>query len=138
MRKVLVKNEIQFLENYIALEQIRLGKKCNVSSSFKGDIHGKIISPMLLIPFIENCFKHGISVSSSENNIEISIEIKEDHLLLHTNNKIAPKRISSNDKNSKTGIENVRKRLALLYPKKHYLIINDSKNQFLVDLKIEI
>lgn len=89
-RKVLVKHEIQFLENYIELEKIRLGKKCNVSSSFKGDFHGKIISPMLLIPFIENCFKHGISVSSSENNIEISIKIKENRLLLHTKNNVAP------------------------------------------------
>jgi len=61
-RKVLVKNEIQFLENYIELEKIRLGKKYQVTSSVKGDFHGKIISPMLLIPFIENCFKHGISV----------------------------------------------------------------------------
>jgi len=57
---------------------------------------------------------------------------------LHTKNKIAPKRINPDDKNSKTGIENVKKRLALLYPKKHYLLINESNNHFLVDLKIEI
>ncbi len=115
-RKVLVKHEFEFLQNYIDLETIRLGNKAQVISHFKGEMSGKIISPLLLIPFIENCFKHGISVSSKENKIDISLELKGDTVLLQTRNNIAPQRINPATKKSGTGIENVKKRLELLYP----------------------
>lgn len=137
-RKVLVKHEFEFLQNYIDLEIIRLGKKVQVSSSFKGDLGGKIISPLLLIPFIENCFKHGISVNSKENKIDISVELNENTVLLHTRNNIAPHRINPSTKKSGTGIENVKKRLELLYPGKHTLEINYDEKEFVVNLSIEI
>ena len=99
-RKVLVKNEFEFLQNYINLEKIRLGKKAQVKSSLKGDMSGKIISPLLLIPFIENCFKHGISVNSTENEIELSVWTGENKVNLKTENNIAPVRISPASKKS--------------------------------------
>lgn len=137
-RKVLVKHEFEFLQNYIDLEIIRLGKKAKVSSSFKGDLSGKIISPLLLIAFVENCFKHGIGVDSRENNISISVELNENSLLLHTSNNIAPQRINPSAKKSGTGIENVKKRLELLYPEKLVLEITDENNSFIVNLSIDI
>lgn len=137
-RKVLVKHEIKFLQNYIELEKIRLGKKANVEYKFINDYDGKIISPMLLIPFIENCFKHGISAISKDNEIVVSINLHNKILSLKTINNIAPKRISSYERKVKTGIENVKKRLQLLYPKRHELIINATDKQYLVSLKIEI
>lgn len=137
-RKVLVKNEFEFLQNYIDLETIRIGKKAKISSSFKGDQSGKIISPLLLITFIENCFKHGISVNSKENKIEISIVLNENTIYLKTTNNIAPQRINPATKKSGTGIENVKKRLELLYPEKHHLEINNNDKVFIVELVIEI
>jgi len=137
-RKVLVKHEFEFLQNYIDLEIIRLGKKVQVSSSFIGDLSGKIISPLLLIPFIENCFKHGISVNSKKNEIEISVELNENLLMLKTINNIAPQRINPSITKSGTGIENVKKRLELLYPEKYKLEIIDDENRFEVSLAIEI
>ena len=137
-RKVLVKHEIQFLKNYIELEKIRLGKKGEVNYSISGDFDGKIISPMLLIPFIENCFKHGISALASENLIDISLCMEKNSLTLNAVNNIAPKRISDNSRKGKTGIQNVKKRLQLLYPKRHALTIDTSNNQYLVNLRIDI
>ncbi|MCD4696552.1 MAG: histidine kinase [Bacteroidales bacterium] len=137
-RKVLVKHEFEFLQNYIDLEKIRLGKKAQVKSSFKGDLSGKIISPLLLIAFIENCFKHGISVNSKENEIDISVELKENTVLLRTSNNVAPQRINPLTIKSGTGIENVKKRLELLYPGKHKLEINNDEKEFIVNLVIEI
>jgi len=137
-RKVLVKNEFEFLQNYIDLEIIRLGKKAKVSSSFKGDLSGKIISPLLLITFVENCFKHGISVNSKENEISISVELNENGVSLKTKNNIAPQRINPSVKKSGTGIENVKKRLELLYPSKHQLEIENDELEFVVNLSIEI
>lgn len=137
-RKVLVKNEFEFLQNYIDLEIIRLGKKAKIISSFKGDQSGKIIAPLLLIAFVENCFKHGISVNSKENKIDISVELNDNRLLLQTINNIAPQRINPATKKSGTGIENVKKRLELLYPGKHQLEINNDEKEFVVNLRVEI
>lgn len=137
-RKVLVKNEFDFLQNYIDLEKIRLGKKAQVKSSFKGDLSGKIISPLLLIAFVENCFKHGIGVNSKENEINISIELLENKVILRTNNNIAPLRINPASQKSGTGIDNVKKRLDLLYPGKHQLEIKKTESDFIVNLWIEI
>lgn len=137
-RKVLVKHEFEFLQNYIDLETIRLGKKAHVKSSFTGEISGKIISPLLLIPFIENCFKHGISVNSKENEIDISVEMKENMVLLQTRNNIAPQRINPATIKSGTGIENVKKRLKMLYPNKHQIEIKKDERIFTVNLVIEI
>ena len=119
-------------------KQFGLGNKAQVISRFKGEMSGKIISPLLLIPFIENCFKHGISVSSKENKIDISLELKGDTVLLQTRNNIAPQRINPATKKSGTGIENVKKRLELLYSGKHDLKIENNEIEFVVDLSIDI
>ena len=137
-RKVLVKHEFEFLQNYIDLETIRLGKKAQVVSSFKGDLSGKIISPLLLIPFIENCFKHGISVNSKNNKIVVSLELFENTVTLQTSNRIAPQRINPSTAKSGTGIINVSKRLELLYPEKHKLEIKNEENSYTVKLGIEL
>jgi len=137
-RKVLVKHELDFLQNYIDLEKIRLGKKAQVNVKFEGDHKGKIISPLLLIPFVENCFKHGISINPEDNIIDVSIELEDNMLVLKTSNIIAPKRISQSSKKASTGIENVKKRLTLLYSQKHKLEIKEDETRFLVHLIIEI
>ncbi len=137
-RKVLVKHEFDFLKNYIDLEIIRLGNKARVNYSFTGDLSGKIISPLLLIAFIENCFKHGIGVDPKENKIEINVEVVGNTIKLHTSNFIAPQRINPSNRKSGTGIDNVKKRLELLYAEKHQLEIINITKEFVVNLAIEI
>ena len=137
-RKVLVKHELDFLQNYVKLEKIRLGNKAKINFEFIGEESGKIIAPMLLIPFVENCFKHGISINPADNFIDISILVKDNVLILSTSNNIAPKRISLSSKNTSTGIENVKKRLDVLYNIKYQLEIKEDDNRFFVNLRIEI
>ena len=136
-RKVLVKHEFEFLQNYIDLETIRLGNKARISSSFKGNISGKIISPLLLIPFIENCFKHGIGVISANNEIIISVNVQGNELTLISQNNIITDR-KAEIKKSGTGIENVKRRLGLLYPGKHKLNIEKESKKYILELTIEI
>ncbi len=137
-RKVLVKHEFEFLQNYIDLEIIRLGKKANVDCRISGEYHGKIISPLLLIPFVENCFKHGIGVMVKENNIEIMVNITGNIVKLETINSIIKNRNKLSTAREGTGIVNVKKRLRLLYPDKHKLEINEVDKKFVVGLEIEI
>jgi len=137
-RKVLVKHELEFLKNYIDLEKVRLGNKCEVNYTYSGNYDGKIISPLILIPFIENCFKHGVSANLAENIIDIGIEVKENVLYLNSANNIAPKRLDPSSKKTKTGIANVKKRLKLLYPKQYQLSIDSEGDKFEVKLKLEI
>jgi len=137
-RKVLVKHEVEFLSNYIDLEKIRLGKKARVNFSFHGDAEGKIISPMLMIPFVENCFKHGIGIQPEQNIINISIEILINKIILKTSNTIAHKRIDPENKKTGTGIDNVRKRLEMLYPKRHKMIIKNENSKFETIVEIEL
>ncbi|OYT16735.1 MAG: hypothetical protein B7C24_06285 [Bacteroidetes bacterium 4572_77] len=137
-RKVLIKHEFEFLQNYIDLEKIRLGKNASVTTKFKGDLSGKIISPLLLITFVENCFKHGISVNSKENNIDISVELVENTLRLSTSNNIIPQRVTPSVKKLDTGIENVKKRLELLCFGKYSLDIKNDNKKYIVNLSIEI
>ena len=137
-RKVLVKQELEFLQNYIDLEVIRLGNKAEIKSIFDGDASGKIISPLLLIPFVENCFKHGIGILAKDNIIEIDVILVDSLLTLSTSNTIAQQRVSSSSTRVGTGIDNVKKRLELLYPDKYKLDIVNNDNKFFVKLEIEI
>jgi len=137
-RKVLVKHELEFLQNYIDLEKIRLSNKAEINYEFTGDYSGKIISPMLLIPFIENCFKHGISSISKQNEIDISINVENNTLILQTKNNKAPVPNKSLAKKESTGIENVKKRLELLYPQRHQLVIKNGKLVFQIKLTLDI
>ena len=135
-RKVPIGHEYEFIQNYIDLEVIRLGKRANVISKLEGDVNGKIISPLLLIPFIENCFKHGIGVISADNEINIHIIIENNKLELKTKNNIAEKQ--GEIKKSGHGIENVNKRLQMLYGGKHDLKISKEEKVYKVELIIEI
>ncbi len=137
-RKVLVKQEFEFLQNYIDLEKIRLGNKAKVISEIEGELSGKIISPLLLIPFVENCFKHGIGVIAKDNTIDIRVKLTENLLALSTTNNVAQQRISSSSSRKGTGIDNVMKRLELLYPNKYNLDIDIVENKYVVKLEIEI
>ena len=93
---------------------------------------------MLLIPFIENCFKHGISSLSKHNEITITIHVENSTLELQAKNRIAPVRGNTVSKKESTGSENVKKRLQLLYPERHQLVIENEKKMFYVKLTIEI
>lgn len=125
--------EIDYIKQYVELQSLRLNEMTTVSLSIKVDNNNLAIPPMLLITFVENCFKHGVS-SVEKSKIDISIVENGDKIRLTTSNRIFPhKKIGEH-----LGIENCRKRLGLIYPSRHSLDINNDDNIFKVELIIDL
>ncbi|EAY30837.1 sensor histidine kinase [Microscilla marina] len=128
-------DELQFVQNYIDLERIRLTEKSDVQLHIEGEVAHQQIAPMLLIPFIENSFKHGIN-TIQDNFIHIFIHVQHHHLSFDIKNSIPSKnakRIST-----KTGLDNTQRRLNLLYKNQYDLNITAENNTFKVHLELEL
>lgn len=133
---VSLEREIDYIKNYIDLQQLRLDDTVNVSFTIEGDIEHKNISPLMLIPFIENAFKHG--VNPEENSIiDIFIIVQENNLLLKVTNALVTQKIDQHTQ-SGYGIENAKSQLQLLYPNKHSLTLEQANHCFIVTLKLNI
>lgn len=133
-----VEKEVDFIKNYLELEKLRQNEETNVELDIIGRLDNKNVAPLLLIPFIENAFKHGHNNQNKNSFVKIIIDFsKEGYLQFSSSNsKTAIQAPLSNYKG--IGIENAKKRLELLYPKKHKLIITNNENQFDVNLSLII
>lgn len=135
---VLIDKEISFIKNYLELEKIRIGEKANVDMHVKGSTGLQQIAPLLFIPFIENAFKHGCNRQLNHSFIKIIFDFEKQGVLKFSiENTKEDKEYIKDKKYSGIGIENVKKRLTLLYPEKHSLKISDNQNIFKVELIIE-
>lgn len=132
--EVSLQTEVQFIENYIALEKIRIRHETEINfvKEYNPDVR---IPPMLLMTFVENIFKHGIDKSSKKNKIEISLIHQDGHVLFQTSNK---KIQQSQEASHGFGIQNLRKRLNLLYGTAFELNIDCSEDQFTAFLKVPL
>ncbi|GEO12237.1 hypothetical protein SAE01_47330 [Segetibacter aerophilus] len=135
--KVLLEKEIDYLNSYIDLQSQRFGSKVKVNVTMDHFDNSYFIEPMLLIPFVENAFKHGTGLIQ---NAEINIELKAMNNLLqftvinqHDNSSEETK-----DKTSGIGLQNVRRRLNLLYKDNHTLLITNRDNKFIVSLQLNL
>lgn len=130
---VLLQDEIRHIEDYVSLEKSRFQESLQITFN-KDLIDEKLeIAPMLLLPFVENAFKHGTQI---DGVVAVNINLKVDENELHFTIENSAK----NNKNSKKGIglENIKKRLEMLHPKKHFLEILQEDKVFKVNLKIPI
>jgi len=131
-----LEKEINCISDFIDLQKLRLTDNVKLNYSVSGNSLGKKIAPMLLIPFIENAFKHG--VNPDENSaIIIQVDITDDMLVLEVrNNKV----FVNNDTIGKSGlgVKNAKNRLTLLYPNKHDLQISEDDKEYHITLKIQI
>lgn len=137
---VLIEKEVKLLKDYIALEKIRYGDRLNISFNMLGNAGGKMVAPLMLLPFVENSFKHGVSEEMDEAWVSIDLELKEEKLTLKVENSKS-KHVERDDQfNYKQGIglKNVRRRLELLYLDKHSLEMHDSADSFLIVLSIDL
>lgn len=133
---VYLEKEVQSLKDYIELEKVRYGKRLDIKVNVEGDYQNKMVTPLLMIPFIENSFKHGASKMLADPWIQLFIQADED--ILHftvANSKPADNFI--NDKGG-IGLNNIRKRLELLYPQNHLLLIESTENTFTVNMQIPL
>ncbi|MEO2071069.1 MAG: histidine kinase [Zunongwangia sp.] len=138
-----LEKEILCIQNYLDLERIRYGDNLNVEMEISGDILGKKLSPMLLIPFVENAFKHGVNENIGNVFVKIKLKIEDDFLYFEVANSTSQKRKMKLPKKLKPsggiGINNVKKRLELGYTKEEYkLDIVEENGQFLIQLKLKL
>jgi len=129
--KVLLADEISHLENYISIEQMRFADRLELSFQYSGDITGKLIAPLILLPFVENAFKHGIS--NGNGWITININAVQNRLFLNVENSYP---LSLQTNRGGLGLNNVKRRLELTYPGKYDLQILPQHEVFEVALKL--
>ena len=128
-------NEVQLLENYISLQQIRYPKRVKVKFNKSFDNRVKI-APLLLLTFLENAYKHG--VKEEINTALIDINLNSDvHKIDFTIKNTKPQTNNSNvDSKESLGLKNIKKQIELLYPKNFTLNIQNKKTEYTVTLKI--
>lgn len=125
--------EVSYLENYVELQKIRFEEDVEIRLNIEGAFGGQLIEPMLMIPFVENAFKHGVGLVK-EPLIDIQLKFDEKEMHFSIRNKITPDTHSEKDSSSGIGLQNVRRRLELLYPDAHRLELNNTGEWFVVEL----
>ena len=131
-----VDDEVEYLKNYIALQQLRFGDDVKVTTWWEIDDNNCFIEPMLLVPFVENAFKHGIGMVK-DPYIDIELHTRNGELFFHISNNYDAKNVSK-DKSTGIGLENIKKRLNLLYAGKYSLALKDDGRVYSVELKLEL
>ena len=133
--ETLMSHEIDFMDNYIDLMKLRLNPKVKLQIEFPKDYTDFSIPPLLFIPFIENSFKHGVG-HRDKSFINIRMEINKEQIFFVAENSIG-KNVQTGDlQHSGIGLENVKKRLGLLFPGKYELKIDQGETIFKVELSI--
>ena len=127
-------DEINYIQEYIDLQSLRLGRHTKVDVHYQIDDNSAMIAPMILITFVENAFKYGIS-STTNSLISISIELKGGVLQFNSTNGIYNR---SKQTASGIGIENCRKRMELLYPERYTLLCEPNEQMFNVTLTLQL
>jgi hypothetical protein len=132
-----LKKELEMIQDYMALEKIRYGERLKMEFEIKGDYHNKAIPPLLLIPLVENSFKHGTSKMLENPWVRLYINIDGQHLCFLLSNS-RPDQMNLSQHNGHIGLNNVKKRLQLLYPETHELSIVNTSASYEVFMKIRL
>src|SRR5688572_22897970 len=132
-----LKTEIDVLRNYMDLEKGRFGNRLDMSVSIQGDIERNQIAPLLLLPFLENSFKHGANEMIEQAWISLDLNVNGSSLVFKLVNG-RPMENGSHPDSAHVGLQNVRKRLNLLYPSRHELRIHSDDDSFMVTLKLSL
>lgn len=135
--RVALHKELKMLEDYITLEKVRYDERLDVQLEFPKNSENYFISPLLLLPLVENCFKHGLSHMVEQPWISLRISLENNFMVMKLVNGKASE-YKAPEVSSGIGLRNVRKRLELLYPQKHLLRLTNEDDVYIVDLKIEL
>ena len=134
---VSVKKEKEFIENYVSLEKLRYEERLEVSLNFDGIREEQKVAPMLFLPLLENAFKHGVNEQLDQAWIFMELSVNKNQLVLKLlNSKLENQKVDTKIRG--IGIQNIIKRLKLLYPNKHQLILEDQGEIFFVRLEITL
>ncbi|HYF70122.1 MAG TPA: histidine kinase [Ohtaekwangia sp.] len=134
--QVLLSKEVEYMEDYISLERLRLNNKIPITFTVKGDTVSVSVAPLILITFLENAFKHGIPTNSAEAWINISIEVRDEICIYRVENS----KLKGPNQHEKSGIGliNVKRRLELSYPGRYTLDIQDMTDRYSIELNLSL
>ncbi len=133
---VRIEQEVQNLRDYVELEKLRFDEdRLSVEMATELDDPGRQITPLVLLPLVENAFKHGVSEKRLDAWVRIDIALKNNILQCHIENSKAP---GHTDNATGIGLRNVRRQLELLYPDRHSFQVSDTGDTFAADLTIEL
>ncbi|MEM6893888.1 MAG: histidine kinase [Bacteroidota bacterium] len=127
--------EIEYIQNFVQLQILRLTSSENVKTRITGDYDHKLIAPLLLIPFVENAFKYGTDFKGN-THVDIQMKIVSDTLFFEVCNTIGP--YKRDLENSGIGLENIKHRLHMLYPNEHALRISRTDGKYQVNLEVQL
>lgn len=135
---IALENEIEIVRNYIGLQQLRSSEVEKVDLKIIGDLTGYKVAPLVFLPFIENSFKHGIKGGCKDAYVNIKFEISGKVLNFEIENSIGKSTEPIIAKYQGIGIDNVRKRLDLIYPGTHKLQVTKNEKRFKVVLQLQL
>jgi two-component system LytT family sensor kinase len=129
--------EMEYIHSYVDLEKIRYGDRLDVSINQFNSLDGFLITPLLLLPLVENCFKHGVTSSLSQSWIRIDLSIQNNWLTVKIENSVGDKIKKVNGDKNGLGVENVRKRLEIIYAGIHEFKYLDEGHSYMTILKLK-
>ncbi len=138
-KEVFLDKEIKYIQNYLDLESIRHGGRIDIKFEIDGQVNQQKIAPLIMMPFIENAFKHGTTSQINEAFVYFKLNVDRTKLFLNLRNSKAasiPKPIII--QSGGIGLTNVKRRLDILYPNKHHLHIDESPKEYQVSLQIDL
>ncbi len=133
--KVLLSKEIEYIENYIDLEKLRLNNQIPIHFEVSGEVNQVKIVPLILITFLENAFKHGVSNNATDAYILVKLSVENQELIYTVENS---KLTKNNHEKSGIGLQNVKRRLDLSYSNKHHLEVQDEEKSYKIRLTLGI
>jgi sensor histidine kinase YesM len=131
--------EVNYVANYLELERIRQGNRVDISYTVNGLVSHQKIAPLMFIPFVENCFKHGLGSQISRGFVKIHLDVRGNEIDLQIENSKAeamPKQL--HPRSGGIGLVNVRRRLDLLYPNNYQLKVEDAPSTYTVNLHLKL
>ncbi len=139
LQRISLEKELHLLDNYLALEKLRCGERLDVSVHVRGNTDDKQIAPMLILPFVENCFKHGVNAGIEKAWVHVDLALDEAWMNLEVENSKSPGTpVSEKSGGSGIGLKNVRRRLDLVYPGQYELETRDLGNSYRVRLSLNL
>ncbi len=137
--KVSLKKEIDYLKNYLDLQQMKKEEKMNIEFSVEGNVNGIMIEPLIFLPLFENCFKHGNLDDTQNGWMKSKLIISNNFINLWIENSIRKPHIESNGKKAGgIGLNNLKERLKMLYKDKCEFVIIRKSDSFMVSLMLEL
>ncbi|MBK9253978.1 MAG: histidine kinase [Saprospiraceae bacterium] len=138
-KQVPLKKEVKYLQNYLELEKLRHGNKMEIDFKINGDLTNQKIAPLVMMPFVENAFKHGINHQVSQGFVNLELNVFENDLQMVLENSKSPSIPKIGDiRSGGIGLVNVKRRMNILYPDNFQLEIRESPLTYKVELNLHL